>query len=74
LVARDALGWDVVDQVATQPGRPLVEMFSGITAFSKYKLAKAFLRWSRDHVAADLTQAERDQWSGLVGAINAALK
>jgi hypothetical protein len=74
LVARDALGWDVIDHLATQPGRPLVDMFSGITGFSKYKLAKAFLRWSRDHVAGDLTQSERDQWSGLVGAINAALK
>jgi len=74
LVARDALGWDVVAQVAEQPGRPLVDIFSGVADFSKYKLAKAFPRWSRDHVAADLNQAERDQWSGLIGAINSALK
>ena len=74
IVARDALGWDVVDLVAAQSSRPLIDMFSGITGFSKYKLAKAFLRWSRDHSAADLLPAERSAWTALISAINSALK
>lgn len=73
-IARDALGWDKVDDVAAQPSRPLVDIFNGSTDFSKYKLAKAFLRWSRDHEASDLSPAERTGWTALVTAINSALK
>ena len=74
VVARDALGWDVVDQVKDQPGRPLVDILSGIKEFSKYRLAKAFLRWSRDNSATDLSSGERAAWSALIEAINSALK
>lgn len=74
LVARDDLGWDVVDLVATQAGRPLVDIFSGVKDFSKYRLAKAFLRWTRDHSAADLSEGERAAWSKLISAINVSLK
>ena len=42
--------------------------------FSKYKLAKAFLRWSRDHSVADLASHEVEGCTNLVNAINAALK
>ena len=41
--------------------------------FSKYRLAKGFMRWSRSHAAADLTDDERLQWAVLFGNINQAL-
>ncbi|NMN07645.1 MULTISPECIES: AAA family ATPase [unclassified Novosphingobium] len=74
IIARDQLGWDIVDQAAQQSGRPLVDIFSGVTGFSKYKLAKAFLRWTRDNNASSLSRTERSAWTKLITAINAALK
>ena len=73
-VARDQLGWDVMDLASRQSGRPIVDIFAATYGdFSKYRLAKAFVRWSRDHTAADLTEAERHQWIALITAVNNAL-
>lgn len=74
-VALNDLGWDVTTSAAAQDARPIVDIFAAeIANFSKYKLAKAFLRWARAHEASDLTEEERKQWTVLVGAINKALK
>lgn len=74
-VAKDALGWDVATVAAAQPHRPVVDILaSEIQGFSKYNLAKAYVRWTRDHVAGDLTEAERSQWTSLIKKINSALK
>ena len=74
-VALDDLGWDVRGTATAQPARPIVDIFTAeIADFSKYKLAKAFLRWARAHEASDLSMDERSQWAALVGAINKALK
>jgi len=73
-VSKSGLGWDVAATAAAQPTRPIVEVFTEIGGFSKYRLAKAFLRWTRDHKAADLTGDERRRWMKLIEAINAALK
>jgi predicted ATP-dependent endonuclease of OLD family len=40
IIARDQLGWDVVEQAAQQGSRSLVDIFSDVTGFSKYKLAR----------------------------------
>lgn len=74
IIARDQLGWDVVDQVAQQASRPLVDIFSSVDGFSKYKLAKAFLRWTRENGFDALSETERAAWAKLITAINAALK
>ncbi len=75
IIARDELGIDVVDQVAQRRQQPIVDIFAKADkSFSKYKLAKAFVRWSRDHDASELTDEERASWIGLVNSINAALK
>jgi energy-coupling factor transporter ATP-binding protein EcfA2 len=74
VIGRDLLGWDVVDQAAQHASRPLVDIFSGVTGFSKYKLAKAFLRWTRENNLGSLSEAERVAWTKLIIAINAALK
>ena len=76
-VAKADLGWDVTDVANQQPSRPIVDVFTseiGKGTFSKYHLAKAFLRWTQGHQASDLTSVERTQWTGLIEAINKALR
>lgn len=72
--ADPVLKWDVSKKAAEQPKRPIVELFAEIEGFSKYKLAKAFLRWSRDHKASDLSGEELAAAKKLVELINKALK
>jgi predicted ATPase len=74
IIARDQLGWDVVDEAAQQASRPVIDIFSGVTGFSKYRLAKAFLRWTRENEVGALSEAEKIAWIKLITAINAALK
>lgn len=73
-VAKDELGWDVETVAQAQPGRPIVDIFTKeISNFSKYRLARAFLRWLGTHSAADLTDAERTGAESLFKAANKAL-
>lgn len=74
-IAKASLGWEVTSESATQATRPIVDIFSEkISDFSKYKLAKAFLRWAREHGAGDLTASERQQWKSLLETVNRVLK
>lgn len=74
-VAKADLGWDVTSTATKQPARPIVDIFTAeIVDFSKYKLAKAYLRWTRDHEATDLSADEQSQWPTLINAVNKALK
>jgi hypothetical protein len=74
-IAKEDLGWDVATKAAEQSERSIVELFADeISGFSKYKLAKAYLRWTRDHEASDLTADERSQWEALASRINAVLR
>jgi hypothetical protein len=73
-IAKTILQWDVSSLAGQQTKRPIVDIFKeAVPDFSKYKLAKAFLRWSRDHSATDLTSAERSQWKTLIQTINNVL-
>lgn len=74
-IAKAELSWDVSGVAASQPSEPIVNVFARtVTDFSKYKLAKAFLRWARAHSATDLLPAEVQQWTTLFEKINKALK
>ena len=74
-VAAYDLGWDVRAVAVGRPDRSIVEIFAGeIANFSRYELAKAYVRWTRSHKAEDLTVAEQVQWESLVDLINAALE
>lgn len=74
-IAMDSLGIDVTADAAAQPARPIIDLFESTgSGFSKYKLAKAYIRWARDHSASDLTATERDQFKMLIEKINKALK
>jgi predicted ATPase/energy-coupling factor transporter ATP-binding protein EcfA2 len=74
-VAKDDLKWDVEKVAQSQPARPIADVFaSEIKEFSKYRLAKAFLRWTRNHEANDLSAEERNRWISLINHINGVLK
>lgn len=68
-------GVDTTTTAKNQPTRPITDLFSAeVSKFSKYKLAKAYIRWTRNHDAKDLTNNEQQQWKKLVGNINKILK
>lgn len=74
-IARTQLGWDIATAANAQPERSVIDVFtSEISDFTKYRLAKAFLHWTRDHKADDLSDDERNQWKKLITAINGALR
>ncbi|MCH7408961.1 ATP-binding protein [Belliella sp. DSM 111904] len=74
-VVKDEYGVDLSAKVTSQPNRPIIDIFaSEVTNFSKYKLAKAFVRWTRNHEAKDLTGDEQKNLKNLVQQINKALK
>lgn len=68
-------GKDVRSISDATPSRPIVDIFAKeVPGFSKYKLAKAYIRWTRSNNADQLTSVEIDQWKKLILAINKALK
>jgi len=74
-VGKIELGWDIVGKAASQPSRPIADIFADeINDFSKYKLAKAYLRWTRNHEAKDLQPHEVEQWRSLFDKVNKVLK
>ena len=74
-IAKSELQWDVTEVATKQPQRPIADIFaSEIGDFSKYRLAKAYLRWTREHNATELTEEERRSWVGLIKRVNRALK
>ena len=74
-IAQSELGWDVAEVATKQPQRPIVDIFTAeIADFSKYRLAKAYLRWTREHSAADLTEDERSSWVDFIKRVNQVLE
>ena len=75
-IAKDECGWDAIAVAQTQPKRPVVDVIKSVAKsdFSKYKLAKAFIRWSRDRSLNDLQADEIVQASNLIEKINKALQ
>jgi hypothetical protein len=73
-VARDELGIDAVERAVAQPRRSVCDLLGdGVgRSFSKYRLAKAFLRWMRYHGFADLSDQERYVLLELFAALNQA--
>lgn len=74
-IANSEFGKDVSTVAGKQKQRPIVDLMTNeIDDFSKYRLAKAFLRWCRDHTASDLSEGERQACKKLIDAANKALK
>ena len=65
----------MTSEAAAQPARPIIDLLSAASSsFSKYKLGKAYIRWTRDHSADDLTDVERNYFKTLIEKINKVLK
>ena len=68
-------GKDTSAVASKQPNRPIIDIFSAeIKDFSKYKLAKAYVRWTRANKATDLTASEIGDWKNLIETVNKVLK
>lgn len=75
IVAKTELSWDIESKANAQSSRPIVDIFAEeITDFSKYRLAKCFLRWSRTATVTDFQTDEIESWKKLFAAVNKALK
>lgn len=74
-IVTDQFGKDVSNTADKQPNRSIIDVFtSEIDNFSKYKLAKAYVRWTRENSANELAEKERNQFKKLIETINKALK
>ena len=74
VVARDELGWDSVDNIASQSSRPVMEILAADhDGVSKWKLARKFTRWLADNGIDALTEEERKAWTSLAKVTNKAL-
>ena len=74
-IAQTDFGIDAAQTAQSQPNRPILDVFADTDPnFSKYRLAKAYLKWTQNHSAEDLAAAERDAWKKLIKRINRALK
>lgn len=75
-IAKEDFGWDAVAISQEQEKRPIVNVLESVAKkdFSKYKLAKAFIRWSREHNLEDLQSSEIVQAEKLIEKINKALQ
>lgn len=74
-IAKEQCGWDAIEVAQTQGKRPIVNILESVAKkdFSKYKLAKAFIRWSREHDLDDLKPTEIAQAEKLIEKVNKAL-
>lgn len=74
-VADDEFGVNVMQTMGSQASRPIVDIFADeVSDFSKYRLGKAYLRWTQSHSAGDLSDTERQAWTKLIDQINKALR
>jgi predicted ATPase len=74
-VGKNRLGWDIAGAAAAKHDCSIVDLFENqVSDFSRYRLAKAFVRWTRDHNASDLSETERTAWKKLIDKINLTLK
>lgn len=67
-----------VDTKATsdsQPNRPIIDIFSAeVPDFSKYKLAKMYIKWTKENEAKNLKPTELANWKKLIQQVNKSLK
>ena len=73
-LVKEDCGQDVLSIAQTQVKRPVVDVHESISKkdLSKYKLAKAFLRWIREHELNDLSSNEITQAETLIEKVNKA--
>ena len=74
-IVKSEFGKDLKTISDSQPNRPIVDLFTKeIPGFSKYKLAKAYIKWTKTNKATSLTANEIENWKQLIQNINKVLK
>jgi len=74
-IVKDEYGIDTKSIANTQKSRPIIDIFSQeVPNFSKYKLAKAYIRWTRNNDYKNLKKHELENWEKLLKQINKVLK
>jgi AAA15 family ATPase/GTPase len=74
-IVKSEYGTDTSVIASSQPTRPIIDIFTQeVTDFSKYKLAKAYVRWTRANDASALTTQEQTRWKNLIQQVNKVLK
>ena len=73
-VAKEDRDWDVKSRASKEPTRPIGEIFqSEVDDFSRYLLARRFVRWLTVNGASALRDQERAEWSQMFVEINRSL-
>lgn len=74
-IAKSELNWDIEEIADKYKSRPVIDIFSKeIEGFSKYKLAKAYINWTKSSKSSDLQTIEIENWKKLIGRVNSILK
>jgi predicted ATP-dependent endonuclease of OLD family len=74
-IVKSEYGKDTSAIASSQPTRPIIDIFTQeVTDFSKYKLAKAYVKWTRANDASALTNQEQAGWKNLIQQVNKVLK
>lgn len=74
-IVKEEYGVDVSGIANAQAKRPIIDIFSKeVPDFSKYKLAKAYVRWTRSKSSNNLTTEELENWKKMISTINKVLK
>jgi predicted ATP-dependent endonuclease of OLD family len=68
-------GVDTKTTSDSQPNRPIIDIFSvEVPDFSKYKLAKMYIKWTKENEAKKLKPTELANWKKLIQQVNKSLK
>lgn len=74
-VVKEEYDVDTTEIAKAQSKRPIIDIFSKeVPDFSKYKLAKAYIKWTRSKTSSDLTTQELANWKKMINTINKTLK
>jgi len=66
---------DLTEIAAIHPEKPITEIFKEeIPDFSKYALAKSYVKWTNTHDATALSKEEQSAWISFIQQVNKSLK
>lgn len=74
-IVKKEYGVDTKATSDSQPNRPIIDIFSTeVPDFSKYKLAKMYIKWTKENQAKKLKPTELANWKKIIQQINKSLK
>jgi len=74
-IVKKEYGVDTKATSDSQPNRPIIDIFSAeVPDFSKYKLAKMYIKWTKENESKKLKPTELANWKKLIQQVNKSLK